>query len=142
MAQDMLSWMLLEGDLIPADLAEARRWALAAAENGVAAAMTRLGMLYHDAIGVARDPARAADWWRRGAERGDADAQAMLGAANYLGRGVALDRVAALVWLLRGQAGGSALAKPFLGPARAVLSPDEIAEAERRAELPLAGEAP
>ena len=54
--------------------------------------MTRLGMLYHDAIGVERDPGQAADWWRRGAERGDADAQAMLGAAHHLGSGVTLDR--------------------------------------------------
>jgi len=40
--------------------------------------MTRLGMLYHNAIGVDRDPVEAARWWRRGAERGDADGQAML----------------------------------------------------------------
>jgi TPR repeat protein len=56
-AQDMLSWMLLEGRPMPADPGEARRWALAAAGNGVAAAMARLGMLHHGAIGVERDPA-------------------------------------------------------------------------------------
>ncbi len=89
-------------------------------------------MLYHNAIGVERDATIAADWWRRAAERGDADAQAMLGAAHHLGSGVPLDRSAALVWLLRGQAGGSALAAPFLGPVRAALSPEEVAEAERR----------
>jgi TPR repeat protein len=133
----MLSWMLLEGDIIPADIAKAHRWALAAAENGVAAAMMRLGMLYHSAIGVERDPAIAADWWRRGAELGDADAQAMLGAAHHLGTGVPVDRVAALALLLRGQAGGSSLATPFIGPVRAALSSEEIAEAERRAQLPL-----
>src|SRR5260370_33969775 len=138
----MLSWMLLDGGLIQAGLGEAHGWALAAAENGVAAAMTRLGMLFHGAIGVERDPATAADWWRRGAERGDADAQAMLGAAHHLGSGVTLDRVAALAWLLRGQAGGSALAARFLGSARAALLPDEIAEAERRAQQALPGAAP
>ena len=71
---------------------EARRWALAAAEQGVAAAMTRLGMLYHNALGVARDPAAAARWWRKAAALGDADAQAMLGAAHHMGAGVARDR--------------------------------------------------
>ena len=35
------------------------------------------------------------------------------------------------------RAGGSALADPFLAPARAVLAPDEIAEAEWRAAAPL-----
>jgi uncharacterized protein len=54
-AQEMLSWMLLEGDSIAFDTVEARRWTLAAAEQGVAAAMTRLGMIYHNAVGVDRD---------------------------------------------------------------------------------------
>src|SRR5262245_28262871 len=61
-AQDMLSWMLLEGESVPFDASEARRWALAAAEQGIASAMTRLGMIYHNALGVAREPAAAADW--------------------------------------------------------------------------------
>ena len=52
-----------------------------------------------------------------------------------------LDRVAALAWLLRGRAGGSALAASFLASARAALSTDEIAEAERRAQA-LPGAAP
>ena len=130
--------MLLEGEHVPADIAAAHRWALAAAGNGVAAAMTRLGMLYHSAIGVERDPAIAADWWRRGAELGDADAQAMLGAAHHLGSGVPRDRVAALAWLLRGagrrQQPGRAV--PRAGPCRAVRR-EEIAEAESRARRPL-----
>jgi TPR repeat protein len=95
--------------------------------------MTRLGILYHDAIGVERDPESAAAWWRRAAELGDADAQAMLGAAHHLGSGVPVDQPAALVWLLRAAAGGSTFAERFLGPVRATLSPEEIAEAERRA---------
>src|SRR5262245_14651009 len=44
-AQDMLSWMLLEGECMPPDADEAHRWALAAAEQGIASAMTRVGML-------------------------------------------------------------------------------------------------
>ena len=55
-SQDMLSWLLVEAELLPPNYEEARRWALAAAEQGVATAMTRLGMLYHNALGVARDP--------------------------------------------------------------------------------------
>ena len=53
-----------------------------------AAAMTRMGVLYHDALGVPRDPTEAARWWQRGAAAGDADGQAMLGAAHVLGSGV------------------------------------------------------
>lgn len=135
-AQDMLSWLLVEGKVPAADLAQARHWAHAAAEQGIVAAMTRLAMLYHNALGGERDPAEAARWWRCAAVLGDADAQAMLGAAHTLGSGVAHDPVEALAWLLRARAGGSALAAPFLGPAKASLTPGEIAAAERRAAAP------
>jgi uncharacterized protein len=137
-SQDMLSWLLLEGEIIPSDPAEAKLWAERAAEGGVAASMTRLGMLYHNALGVDRDSAQAVFWWRRGAEGDDADAQAMLGAACHMGAGTRVDRVAALAWLLRAVNGGSALSQPFLKPVRDSLSPAETTEAERRARLPLA----
>ena len=63
----------------------------------------------------------------------------MLGAAHHLCRGVVFNRLAALALLLRGQAGGSTLAAPFLRSARAALSPDDTAEAERRAKTGAAG---
>lgn len=137
-AQDMLSWMLLEGEVMPADPAAAKVWAEKAAGAGIASSMTRLGMLYHNAVGVERDPALAAAWWAKGAEAGDADAQAMLAAACHMGAGVERDGVAALAWLIRATAGGSALAAPFLAPVRAGLSEAGIAEAESRARMPLA----
>jgi uncharacterized protein len=136
-AQDMLSWMLLEGEIIPTDPVEARQFAEMAAQAGVASAMTRLGMLYHNALGVARDPAQAVSWWRKGAASGDADAQAMLGAACHMGAGTERDGIAALAWLIRAVAGGSTLAGPFVGPVRESLSPEEIDQAERRAAEPL-----
>ncbi|WP_457581031.1 tetratricopeptide repeat protein [Ensifer canadensis] len=143
-AQDMLSWMLLEGEIMPPNPTEARRWAERAAEAGIASSMTRLGMLYHNASGVDRDPERAVHWWRRGAMAGDADAdaQAMLGAACHMGAGTARDGVAALAWLIRATNGGSALAQPFIGPVRESLSPGEISIAESRALEPAAEERP
>jgi TPR repeat protein len=133
----MLSWMLLEGEIIAPDHAEARRWAEAAAAQGIAASMTRLGMIHHNALGVERNPSLAAQWWDKAAARGDADAQAMLGAAFHLGAGVARDPVAALAWLLRGHKGGSALAVPFLDAVRASMTPLELARANELAEQPL-----
>src|SRR5690606_32743570 len=135
-AQDMLSWMLLEGEIMPPDYIEAKRWAEAAAVHGIASSMTRLGMIYHNALGVERDAAVAASWWDKAAARGDADAQAMLGAAFHLGAGVPRDPVVALTWLLRGQKGGSQLAAPFLNPVRTALPPAELARANQLAELP------
>jgi TPR repeat protein len=99
--------------------------------------MTRLGMLYHNALGVERDPAKAAMWWRRGAERGDADGQAMLGAALHLGAGLLRDPVEACAWLIRAEQGRSALASQFLTAVRSALDPKALAEAEHRAMLPL-----
>jgi TPR repeat protein len=125
-AQDMLSWMLLESGQ-ESDRPEALRWALAAAEAGIATSMTRLGMIYHDALGVERDAALAAHWWRLGAEAGDADAQAMLGAAMLLGQGVAQDAASALDLLLTAERHGSLLATPFLKAARAAVTPAEAA---------------
>jgi TPR repeat protein len=133
----MLSWMLLEGELIPPDPGEALRLAEEAAAQGHAGAMSRLGMLYHNAVGVERDPAQAARWWARAAARGQADAQAMLGAALHVGAGVARDPFAALVWLLRARAGGSDLAYPFLRPAEDALTIEEAGRARREADAPL-----
>ena len=99
--------------------------------------MTRLGMIFHNALGVERNAGQAAAWWERGAALGDADGQAMLGAAYQLGAGVKKDPIAAMTWLLRARAGGSALATQFFGAARAALGADQFAEAERRAALPL-----
>jgi hypothetical protein len=113
---------------------------LAAAGQGVASAMTRLGMLHHNALGVARDPAAAARWWRQAADLGDADGQAMLGAALHMGAGIARDPVAALGWLLRAERGGSNLASPFLPAARAACTPEQRLEAEQHAGLPLSAE--
>ena len=123
-AQDMLSWMLLEG-ADPADRIEALRWAQAAAEAGIATSMTRLGMMHHDALGVERSADTAAQWWRRGMAAGDPDSEAMLGAATLLGQGVPPDAEGALLLLLSAEGKGSPLAAPFIKAARAAAAPAE-----------------
>ena len=133
-AHDMVSFILLESAAAP-DYREARRFAELAAAQG--SSITRLGMIFHNALGVDRDPAQAASWWRRGAERGDADGQAMLGAAYHLGAGVMRDPIEAFTWLTRAHAGGSALAARFLDAVRAGLSAQEVAAGERQAAVPL-----
>lgn len=132
-AQDMLSWMLADREDYEGALDYARR----AAAQGVAASMTRIGNLHHNALGVSRDAGEAVSWWKRAAALGDADGQAMLGAAYLTGGGVAPDPVAALAWLLRAQAGASQLAAHFIPAARRAISDKDAAEAARRAALPL-----
>lgn len=134
-AQDMLSWMHAE----QGDFAAARDFAEKAAAQGVAASMTRLGNLYHDALGVPRDPEAAISWWQKAAALGDADAQAMLGAARLTGSGIERDPAEALAWLLRARDGGSKLAANFIPATHEALSPQEREEAARRAAQPLPG---
>lgn len=140
-AQDTLSWLLLNGENgVKADAAEARRWAASAAEQGVVAAMTRLGMIAYKGIPaahIAPDAAEAVQWWRKAAKANDADGQAMLGAAHHSGAGMPRDRVAAYAWLLRAKAGKSPLAEHFIAMVEPTLSPEELAAAERRASTPL-----
>ena len=134
--------MLLEGEEIESDPQEARLWAERAAAQGVAAAMTRIGMLHHNALGLQRDPVEAVRWWRCAAERGDADGQAMLGAAFVLGSGIPRDPQEGLTWLLRAQKGESTLAGSFIAAARAALDEHAQARAARRACEPLPEPAP
>ena len=135
-AQDMLSWMFTEDDGEP-NFAEARAWALRAAAQGVASSMTRLGLFYHNALGVERDPIAAALWWERAAYRGDGDAQAMLGAAYHLGSGRPRDSLEALTWLKRARANHSLFADRFYEVVWASCSAEQRDEAARRLNIGL-----
>jgi hypothetical protein len=137
----MLSWMLADADARAPDYLESRKWAEAAAAQGHAAAMTRLGNFHHNALGVARNPDAAVRWWRKAALLDEPDAQAMLGAAHHIGQGVPKDAIAAYAWLRRASRGGSKLAERFIYAVRASMSAEDIAAAEARADRPLADEA-
>ncbi len=67
-------------------------------------AMTILGELYRDGLGVRTDPEEAARWYRLAAERGDTQGAYALGLAFLQGRGLAIDRVAGRDWLLKAAA--------------------------------------
>ena len=102
-----------------------------------AASITRLGMIFYNALGVERNAQAAADWWRKAATRGDGEGQAMLGAAYHLGSGAPRDAVEAFAWLTWARQNGSPLASQFFEAVRQTLSPEQKAEAERRAAAPL-----
>ena len=68
--------------------AEAARWYRLAAEQGQAAAQSRLGDFYQFGYGVPRDYAEAVRWHRAAAEQGGAVAQFNLGVRYARGHGV------------------------------------------------------
>jgi TPR repeat protein len=129
--------MLVDGDHRKPDHKQAMEWALKAAGQGVAASMTRIGLLHNNALGVERNVETAARWWRKAALLGDADGQAMLGAAHHLGAGVPRDPVAALAWLIRARAARSPFADRFYAGVRQSCTAEQIREAERCASVPL-----
>jgi TPR repeat protein len=71
-----------------------------------APAMTLLGELYNQGLGIAGDPKRAAEWYRLAAARGDAHALLSLGLMALDGRGVPKDPKQGRAWLEQAAAKG------------------------------------
>lgn len=64
-----------------------------------AAAMTLLGEIHNQGLGVQQDPAKAAEWYRLAAKRGDARALAALGLMAIDGRGMDKNPSQGKAWL-------------------------------------------
>jgi uncharacterized protein len=64
-----------------------------------AAAMTLLGLLHNQGLGVPANPAKAAEWYRLAAARGDAHALAALGLMAIEGRGMEKHPTQGRAWL-------------------------------------------
>lgn len=64
-----------------------------------APAMTLIGELFNQGLGVKQDTREAAEWYRLAAKQGDAHAMASLGLMAIDGRGVPKDSVAGRDWL-------------------------------------------
>ena len=117
--------------------AEATQLYRLAAEQGVAGAQSRLGVMYAEGRGVAQDDRESVRWFRLAAEQGDAEAQAGLGLAYGTGRGVLKDFVASYMWMTLsvGQLTGVTLngALKFRDTIAAAMTPEQIAEAQHLA---------
>lgn len=103
----------------------ARHWSEQAAKQGQADSQARLGTIYHEGLGVERDPQQAASWFLKAAQRGHAGAQMMIGAAYHLGIGVEVDLVAAARWLAASAEQGNDHARAYLKQMLSELTPDE-----------------
>ena len=103
----------------------ARYWSEKSAQQGHAPAQMRLGTIFHEGLGVARDPQQAARWFLQAAQQGHAGAQAMIGAACHLGIGVEAHRLRAARWLMASAAQGNPVAEAYLPRVYAELTPDE-----------------
>lgn len=93
----------------------ARRLWVAMAEQGLADAAYKLGMVYDTGNGVERDAGRAVYWYRRAADDGHIHAQHNLAVAYANGDGVELDFKQALRWWERAAAAGNTDSQYNLG---------------------------
>ena len=98
-AQYSLGMLHDEGEGVPQDYAEARRWLEKAALQGHAEAQCNLGILYYKGQGVRQNFAEARRWFEKAAAQRDADAQFNLGAMYLNGDGIRQDKKTAKEWL-------------------------------------------
>ncbi|MFX7849473.1 sel1 repeat family protein, partial [Acinetobacter baumannii] len=66
--------------------------ASARAQTGDAKAMTMLGELYSNAMGIRRDYAKAVEWYKRASDAGDREAMFALAMLRIAGRGGPVDK--------------------------------------------------
>jgi uncharacterized protein len=119
--------------IIPPDYAAAASWYAKAAEQGDAFAQDRLAYQYANGLGVAQDYAAAARWYRKAADQGEADAQASLGFQYVHGLGVSQDYVTAHMWFSLASAKGNRDAVKDRDRIAALMTPEQIAEAQKLA---------
>ena len=107
-----------------------------AAEQGLPEAEGALGQCYLEGVGVPKDISEGMKWTRQAAENGYASAQNTLGLCYTKGKGVTQDYVEAYKWLNLASAqedGNSADIRVNLSAAERFMTPEQIAEGQRRA---------
>lgn len=104
-----------------------------AAQKGNAEAQFQLGLMYHQGKGAPQDFAAAAEWYRKAAEQGIARAQNNLAVLYAQGQGVPQDLVEAHIWFAIAGVAKPDKNKANLQLLEARMTPEQIADANRRA---------
>ena len=130
-AQYHLGNLYRTGQGVPQDYAEAAKWFRKAANQGDANAQYNLGVKHYNSL--PQDYAEAAKWFRKAANHGDAAAQYYLGVIYDKGYGVPQDYVQAHKWYNLAEAQGRTAAAWNRGRVAKLMTPAQIAEAQRRA---------
>lgn len=130
-----LGRMLETGRGMEADLLGAASWYRTAALLGIAEAQNNLARLYLTGSGVAKDEVAAEAWLLKAVSNGCGDAA--LGVAQLYAKphgGGGPDLASALVYSVVARALGEAAGARNAVTLRALLSPESVREAERRAD--------
>jgi hypothetical protein len=105
----------------------------AKAEAGDADSQVELGLRYLDGEDVPKNQVEAVKWFGKAAEQNFAKAQFNLNVCYYNGEGVAKDYVEAYKWLLLADRQGDEDAKKNITVVESELTPEQIAEGQKRA---------
>ncbi len=119
------------GTGVATNAAEGLKWYRKAAEQGNAPAQNMVAAIYDMGLGVPQDYVEAVKWSRKAADQGSADAQAALGYMYSLGEGVPQDYVEAYKWDNLAAAKGNTAAITNRNSLLSVMTPDQIAQAQR-----------
>ena len=163
-AQNNLGLLYVRGHGVPQDYDRAAQLFAGAAEQGLRTAMTNLGVMYENGFGVPqsdadaartgdpvaafqmgwllvhREPPGPADWqeaaalFAANAEKGHPASMANLALLYIRGTGVPQDYVLAQMWLALAGSAGLEAALPLGLGLRERMTPDQINEAQARAE--------
>ena len=101
------------------------------AEMGNADAQFHLGAMYQNGLGVIQDYVEAERWLRLAAEQGVARAAFFLSGMYYLGNGVKEDKVLSYMWANIAAALGEKFAASNRNAMKWLLTPAQLAEAQR-----------
>jgi curved DNA-binding protein CbpA len=96
-------------------------------------AQYKKGIMYEKGQGMPQDFSQAAHWYRQAAEQGIADAQYRLGKFYTVGKGVSIDNIEAYAWLSLAATGNVDAAKPIADYLASTMTPEQLANAKRRA---------
>jgi TPR repeat protein len=132
-ARFAIGFLYDEGHGVAQDYAEAAKWYRLAAAQRQRVAQSNLGDLYATGRGVAQDYAEAAKWYGLAADQGEASAQSNLGVLDATGHGVPQDYVQAHLWFNLAGASGNASGIKYRDIIVREMTPEQIAEAQRRA---------
>jgi uncharacterized protein len=127
-----LGGMYYQGVGVEKDYGEALKWFRLAAQAGELAAERLLGVWCENGYGVAQDHAEAARWYGKAAGQGDALAQGGLALLHLFGRVVRKDFIEGYKWADLAAAQGDEAAGKNRDKAARLMTPDQVAEAQRR----------
>jgi hypothetical protein len=141
-AQFNLGRMYRTGQGVAQDYEQAAAWFRKAGEQGHVWAQSALGLMHEIGQGVARNYKQAVFWYQKAAEKGDAMAQFDLGRIYEIGQeGVAMDYVEAHKWWNIAETNGEERARKSRRAVERLMTPEQIAEAKRRASAWLEAQA-